>query len=243
MCRAIDAAYEVGEVKDFRDKAIALETYARQALNVEAERRATTIRIRVERRTGELLAQMKKAKGGAEKGTKRDGPGGKVMQSNGPTALRDLGISKQQSSDWQRLAAVPQKNFEAALADKSKMPSTAAIIRENTPRRPPHQQKSPATVCDVAKTETSPITAAREAERGWLHNEVVGKGRGGSVSTMMQPHQVFSASEQLHLADAGERPGLSRLRRLNLGRMQVDLHWTAGPQSKVALLSKHRRDV
>ena len=84
---------------------------------------------------------------------------------------------------------------------------------------------------------------AREAERGWLHNEVVGKGRGGSVSTMMQPHQVFSASEQLHLADAGERPGLSRLRRLNLGRMQVDLHWTAGPQSKVALLSKHRRDV
>jgi hypothetical protein len=160
MCRAIDAAYEVDEVKEFRDKAIALETYARQARNIEAERRATTIRIKAERKAGELLAAMKKAKGGAEKGTKRDGPGGKVMQSDGPTALRDIGISKQQSSDWQKLAAVPQKRFEAALADKSKMPSTAAIIRENTPRRPPHQQKPPATVGDVAKAETSPITAA-----------------------------------------------------------------------------------
>jgi len=172
MCRAIDEAYEVDEVKDFRDKAIALETYARQARNIEAERRATTIRIKAERKAGELLAQMKKAKGGAEKSTKRNGPGGKVMQSGGPTALRDIGISKQQSSDWQKLAAVPQKRFEAALLDNGKMPSTAAIIRENAPKRTPHklnggpskqpahQQMPPATAVDVAKTETSSITAA-----------------------------------------------------------------------------------
>jgi hypothetical protein len=58
MCRAIGAAYEVDEVKDIRDKAIALETYARQAKNVEAERQACEIRLRAERKVGQLLKQL-----------------------------------------------------------------------------------------------------------------------------------------------------------------------------------------
>ena len=52
MCRAIDAAYKVDEVKDIHDKAVALEIYARQAHNTEAEMQACEIRLRAERKAG-----------------------------------------------------------------------------------------------------------------------------------------------------------------------------------------------
>jgi hypothetical protein len=49
--------------KRFRDKALALEVYSRQAQNVEAERRCCEIRLRAERKAGELLQQTEQAKG------------------------------------------------------------------------------------------------------------------------------------------------------------------------------------
>src|ERR1700679_793590 len=64
MCTAITECHRVDEVKDIRDKALALEVYAKQAQNMEAERRAIEIRIRAEHRAGELLKDMPKAKGG-----------------------------------------------------------------------------------------------------------------------------------------------------------------------------------
>jgi hypothetical protein len=41
--------------------------------------------------------------------------------------LADLGVSRDQSSKWQQLAAVPEEDFEAALAAPEK-PSTRGII-------------------------------------------------------------------------------------------------------------------
>jgi hypothetical protein len=64
MCRAIAAAYAVDEVKDIRDKALALEVYARQAQNVRAEWQAHQVRKRAERKGGELLAEREVATGG-----------------------------------------------------------------------------------------------------------------------------------------------------------------------------------
>lgn len=124
MCRAIDAVYEVDEVKDIRDKAAALEHYARQAHNTEAERRACEIRLRAERKAGQLLAKTEKAKGAA---TKRGAP--EVPRLNG------LGISKKQSSAWQKLGAVPQREFDLALKDADK-PTTNGIIRATSEPKP-----------------------------------------------------------------------------------------------------------
>jgi hypothetical protein len=138
MCRAIDAAFAVDEVKDIRDKAMAWEMYSRQAKNIEAEQHACEIRLRAERKAGALLAVMEKQHGGhASKARSHDGS--EVV----PPSLNDLGVSYRQSSDWQKLASVPEAEFEAALADKTTKPTTAGIIRANAePKANPVSQEA-----------------------------------------------------------------------------------------------------
>jgi hypothetical protein len=127
MCSAIAAAYSVDEVKDIRDKARAIEVYARQAKNTEAERQACEIRLRAERKAGALLADMEKAKGGDS----RPPP---VAVGGGPPTLAELGVSYNQSSQWQKLADVPEDEFESAL--QSDRPTTRGILdARNDPKQ------------------------------------------------------------------------------------------------------------
>jgi len=61
MCSAIAECVAVDEAKDIRDKALALEAYYRQARNLDAEREAANVRLRAERRVGELLKDLARA--------------------------------------------------------------------------------------------------------------------------------------------------------------------------------------
>jgi hypothetical protein len=56
---------------------------------------------------------MEKAKGGPPFSVN---PSPETRDWQGAPTLSDLGISYDQSSKWQRLAAVPEEQFEAALA-------------------------------------------------------------------------------------------------------------------------------
>jgi N6-adenosine-specific RNA methylase IME4 len=118
-CRAIAEAHRVDEVKSIRDKAVALQAYARQAQDHELIRHVTEIRVRAERRAGELLIEMKER---GERQTPGEA-GGKPNKIDGSKRrpsipkLKDLGVSKTQSSQWQQLAGMPQENFEALLVD------------------------------------------------------------------------------------------------------------------------------
>ena len=132
MCRAIEAAYRVDEVKDIRDQAIALETYARQAHNVEAERQACEIRLRAERKAGKLSAELEKKPG---KRTDKQ-PLGIVPTGSKKEELHKAGVSWDQAKQWEKLAAVPDQEFEAALTDRTAKPTTNGIIRANmAPKR------------------------------------------------------------------------------------------------------------
>lgn len=129
MCRAIDAAHKVDEVKDIRDKAVALEHYARQAQNTDAERRACEIRLRAERKAGKLLAQLT---------PKRGVRSPEEQSATKGAALDELGISRKQSAQWQKLGAIPQREFDFLIGESLKPPTTKGILRaaEPAPRKP-----------------------------------------------------------------------------------------------------------
>jgi DNA N-6-adenine-methyltransferase (Dam) len=114
--QALAVIHDVDEIKDIRDKAVAMQAYAEQAKDTALIGYATGIRLRAERRAGELLAEMQKAKGAAGN---PGGRGAKIVRSPDATAqspkLSDLGISKTQSSRWQQLAKLPDDKFEAKV--------------------------------------------------------------------------------------------------------------------------------
>lgn len=142
MRTAITAAHSIDEVKDIRDKALALQLYARQANDTGLERQVHDIRVRAERRTGELLREAPKAVG--TRGAGRPPLGGREERPpKSIQTLADLGLSKDQSSQFQKLAAVPEDLFEEEMANPVALPSAANIIAAHEARSAPDQPRPP----------------------------------------------------------------------------------------------------
>lgn len=129
---ALAECQRVDEVKDIRDKAEAMAAYARQAKDTELIQWATEIKVRAERKAGELLAAMPKSTGARFNG--RD-ESGNVRQSHDDSAqtLADVGVTPMQSSRWQSLAGMSEEHFETAVAtakDTAGQVTTAFMLRE-----------------------------------------------------------------------------------------------------------------
>jgi hypothetical protein len=113
--RALAEAHRVDEVKDIRDKAVALEAYARQAKDTEMLKHATEIRLRAERRAGELLTQMPKHQGGRPEKTAPERGAVSDVEVARPMTLAEMGVTDNQSSKWQKLASLSDDKFEVRV--------------------------------------------------------------------------------------------------------------------------------
>ncbi|MBA7682493.1 hypothetical protein ES703_90843 [subsurface metagenome] len=107
--QALALAKSIDEVKDIRDKAEALRAYAKQVgMGLEMQNECAEIKLRAERRAGEMLGEM---------GIK---PGNPQLSHDAiierPT-LSALGINLSQSHRWQLERSVPDEVFEKFVAE------------------------------------------------------------------------------------------------------------------------------
>jgi hypothetical protein len=120
-CRALAEARSVDEVKDIRDKAVAMQAYARQAKNRDLEADAVEIRLRATRRLDQLRVAQKETVGlnrGAAGGGARAGLRGALTtpRDTRPT-LASQGIDKNLAKQARTLGALSDDKFEAVITD------------------------------------------------------------------------------------------------------------------------------
>lgn len=105
---AVESAQTVAELRDYASAGEAMRVYASQArLGADMINRCVEIKIRAERRAGQMLAEMEMQKPG------------EYQRSHTATvapSLSDLGITKTQSSRWQQMATVPDEAVEKHIA-------------------------------------------------------------------------------------------------------------------------------
>ncbi len=129
---AITAAKSVDEVKQIRDKAEALRAYAKQAgESLDVQNDIAEIKLRAERRAGEIIREMPKAEAPAGPGRGHKNPVERDDTLSAPR-LSDLGISRDESSRWQKMASLPEERFEEHIArvkGKNQELTTAGVLR------------------------------------------------------------------------------------------------------------------
>ena len=119
---ALAAATTIEDVREIHDQAEAARVYARSAaMGLEVQNHAAEIKLRAERKAGELLAQ-----------TNLRGGDRRCRSRRRKQTLADIGITQQQSYRWQVEASVPDDAFEEYIAlckTLQREMTSAAVLR------------------------------------------------------------------------------------------------------------------
>lgn len=120
-CRAVEAAKSIDVVLDIRAKADALRLYARQAQNRSLEMDALEIRLRAERRVGQILSATERDPGGRPERdeSQRDSDTSTEPEqvSDAPLSLAELGIDRKLSARAQKMAALGEDEFLGFISE------------------------------------------------------------------------------------------------------------------------------
>ena len=212
-CRAIAEARNVDEVKSIHNEALAIKAYAKQAKNKVLEADAIEIRLRAERRLGEMMEAQPKAKGGADRGVGRRGNAG---FSKPRITLAEAGIDKNLAKRARRLNALPEDRFEDVVSEAREetekpkrkrrilKPEPMPNLDENGNYVPSEGALGPedfwANALMYAAGESIAITDEKTWEKQW-----------GNWTKFKAPSQLVTLAEQ---AAEGWMQAASKLRKL-----------------------------
>lgn len=147
---ALAEAHSIDEVKQIRDQAEAMRQYIRQQKgSLVMQNQAAEIKIRAERRAGEMLRDMDRNPGAAT-----------VLHDVTalPPKLDELGISRIQSHRWQLESQVPEKQLEQFISqatEKAEEITSRAIlsmamkIKNEAKKEPTNDETIPAGLFEV----------------------------------------------------------------------------------------------
>ena len=127
---ALAEAKTLDDVKRIIDIAEAARTYARAAkLGLEAANHAAEVKLRAERKAGELLQQLERAPGARTdiKPTDRLSASSEYRQT-----LQDTGVEERTAQRWQTVAQVPDEVFEehvATVQQEQRELTSAGLLR------------------------------------------------------------------------------------------------------------------
>ena len=165
---ALAECRDVDDLKDWRDKSEALRLYAKQANNTEMEQWAAEIKLRAQRRIGEISASLETQQGK----TQLLPTGGKKFKAD---ALAEAGISTSTANRYEQLAAIPETVVEAYIAESkqtSKPVSAKAVLAKSKPKAPDAPAVSDTEIAtDSTPTAPTPMTP-EEALIASLRSEV-----------------------------------------------------------------------
>lgn len=141
--RELALANSIDEVKIIRDQAEAIRQYIKQQKgSFEMQNQAAEIKLRAERRAGEMLKEQ-------EKNTGAMGIGKKVQLHNATTlpTYKELGIEKTQAMRWQLEAEIPEEKFEQFIAEtKAKSEEITSRAALGIAMKIKHEQRKQATI-------------------------------------------------------------------------------------------------
>ncbi len=126
---ALARCYELDEVKDWKDKAAAIASYAKQAEDYTLLDTAKRIMGRAVRRMGEILREVEPKPGART--DKEPCAGNGTRSVSRKSIAEEAGLSKRQKDDALRVAAIPEAKFER-LIEAAKPPTVTELAKIGT---------------------------------------------------------------------------------------------------------------
>lgn len=177
------------ECKEWADKAQAMASYAKQAKDDSLRKYALRIQARASRRAGELYQQIAPANGTRSDLQPDEGDNIRLTREQ---IAADAGLSEWQRNTINRIANIPEQDFEDAI-DSDNPPSITALAEQGkVSRAKPLVDLNGIDPADFARATEAQGSLKRLADFCKAHDA-------GRIAKSYQPHEINSLREHLSI--------------------------------------------